>query len=37
MTFLLLISTGVNGETWLYFRNIKEIFFEKEKGEGQGT
>jgi hypothetical protein len=37
MMCLLLISTSVDGETWLYFRNIKEIFFEKEKGEKQYT
>jgi len=32
-----LISTGADIETCLYFRNIKEMFFEKEHGEGQCT
>ena len=36
MVFLLLISTAVDGETWLYLRNIKD-FFKKDKGEGLGT
>jgi hypothetical protein len=37
MIFLLLIYAGVDGETWLYFRNIKQIFFEKEQEEKQCT